>query len=618
MWRGGTRPLNLNPATGDWPGLPFYLTLGSQMAYRAYDFVRAPSSAASFEQRMEARPAGIFLAARIASVAVALVSLWWIYGLGIAVGGRSAGLLAAAYVAVMPVHVSISQRVFDPNLLSFAFITAAALSMLRAVRSLSIRDSVIAGVLVGLGGASKYLPFVMLAPLVLAHVQRSREARGLQIRWRPLGLAIGAAVIAFALTSPFTILDAQKLADMREQSLRLRSEWAGLSSPLGTLGSYLVQTMPEMMTWPGYLLALAGAGLLLRRGREGVVLLTGPILFFIGLGTLGQAQPRFVVPIVGILAVASAFAVIAIGERVRGAAGQRIKKWLVPAATAAIVVWGLTDAASTRARLALPDSRHVAHAWVVQSIPLRVPLALDTYGPVVLHSDAGRCATEWPFHTWQADYVKGAFHPEWLDGIRYYVTSSEVARRYEGSDPRYAAERDFYRWIRSNGRRVWSSDPHATFGPQIDVWALPQNVSSAAQRDSLWAKEPRHQTSGRDIPRWTADLAQDFLVARDLAHAEEWARRGLSVGGGSHGEALYQTLAAALIDQGKAQEAEVASREAIASFPGSPVPHVFRAMALEAMGRRAEALAEYRVALPLTSMEDARRFVGTAIARLGG
>ena len=53
MWRGGTRPLNLNPGTGDWPGLPFYLVLGSQMTYRAYDLVRGGGSAESFRARAE-------------------------------------------------------------------------------------------------------------------------------------------------------------------------------------------------------------------------------------------------------------------------------------------------------------------------------------------------------------------------------------------------------------------------------------------------------------------------------------------------------------------------------------------------------------------------------------
>src|SRR5258706_60538 len=34
LWRGGTKPLDLNPHTGGWPALSFYVTLGIQWLYR--------------------------------------------------------------------------------------------------------------------------------------------------------------------------------------------------------------------------------------------------------------------------------------------------------------------------------------------------------------------------------------------------------------------------------------------------------------------------------------------------------------------------------------------------------------------------------------------------------
>jgi len=66
MWRGGAAPLDLNPRTGDWPGLPFYVALASQMAYRAYDsLAHGTASAEEFARHMERDPAGMFLLARI-------------------------------------------------------------------------------------------------------------------------------------------------------------------------------------------------------------------------------------------------------------------------------------------------------------------------------------------------------------------------------------------------------------------------------------------------------------------------------------------------------------------------------------------------------------------------
>lgn len=131
-------------------------------------------------------------------------------------------------------------------------------------------------------------------------------------------------------------------------------------------------------------------------------------------------------------------------------------------------------------------------------------------------------------------------------------------------------------------------------------------------------------TSGREIPRWAGDLAEAFLMAGDLPHAEEWARRGLTVpggprapGGDAHqGERLFETLSTTLMQERKFQDVEQVARRWMASFPGEPLAHVFRAMAVESLSRPGEALEEYRRALPMTEKEDARRFLETAIARL--
>jgi hypothetical protein len=615
MWGGGTLRLNLDPGTGDWPGLPFYLTLGSQMSYRIYDLARGGGSAESFRARAEERPAGIFLAARLESVLLGVLSIYLVFLLGLALAGRIPGLLAAAFVAVMPAHVFISQRIFDTNLLSLLFVTAASAAMIRLMRTGALRDSIVAGALVGLAAASKYMPAVLVVPLALAHVTKRPAKPGSMVRWRELGASLGALALAFAVTSPFTFLDPKKLVDMREQSERLRAEWAGLSSPLGTAGTYLLRTLPEMLTWPGYLLALFGCVLLWRRGRDGRIVLLGAVLLAVSVGTLGLAQPRFIVPIAGVLAVAAAMAVTWVDGRVRA----RTQVNFVPAvAAAAVVAWGLVQAVSIRSQLSRPDSRHVAHAWVVRSIGTRVPMAYDNYGPVLAQGPTERCATLWPFHTWQTDYVASAFHPEWLDGLRYYVISSEVTRRYEGADPRYETQRRFYGWIRSNARKSWSSDPKTTFGPGIDVYELPPGISSPQVRDSVWAREPRLHTSGGDISRWIAELAQNFFVAGDLEHAEEWARRGLATGSGSHGQELFETLAGTLLQQGRVREAEVVAAEGIARYPSSSLQHALRGMALEALGRPGEALPEYRAALALTKKEDARQFLEGEIARLEG
>lgn len=627
MWYGGTHALQLNPGTGDWPGLPFYLTLGSQVAYRGYDALLHPgSSANSFAKRVEEHPGGMFLAARLVSVALGVLSVFLLYRLGLLLGGIGVARFAAGFLAVMPFHVFSSQRISDPNLLSLVFMTAASIGMIRLVESGALKASILTGVWIGLAGASKYLPLVLVVPFFFAHAGITTGERGPRpwLRWKALAAGLAAALLSFALTSPFTFLDwKSKLKDMKAQESRHMAEWAGISTHARALPTYLVQTIPDLLTWVGYVLAIAGCVLLWRKGKSGRVQVLIPLLFIAGVGTLGLAQPRFVFPALGILVVACALSVETLANAIAahlspaGRDAGRTARTISLLALAGFAVWGVAAAAATQRALSKPDSRYVAHDWVVRSIDPEEMMALDPYGPVLKTGAEGRLALPWPFYTTRTEYVRAAFRPEWLDGIHFYVMSSEVTRRFEGTDERYRSERDFYGWIRRRGVKVWGTDTAATFGPRIDVYRLPPNISPLATRDSLWAEEMAAARPGGRIARWISDMAQDFLLAGDHARAEEWGRRGYALRSPASHQSVTETYAMALLQSGKAAESEAISREGARLYPRAALLHLFRAMALEALNRPADALEEYRLALPLSHGERARAYVKAAIERLG-
>jgi hypothetical protein len=379
------------------------------------------------------------------------------------------------------------------------------------------------------------------------------------------------------------------------------------------------------MTWGGYLLALWGCVLLWRRGAEGRMAVLMPAFFLAALGTLGQAQPRFVLPMAGVLAVACAASCVWIGERVMRQVGSpdtsASKRATMATATVACVAgallaWQLGRGVAMQLERAKPDSRHVAYDWVHRSIGSKETLALDAYGPVFMRGPTGRRAVMWPFAIAQTGAIVGTFHPEWLDGVRYYITSSEVTRRFEGDDPQYERERQFYAWIRAHGERVWWTDSAKTFGPRIEVYRLPMAVSTAARRDSLWRIVRYTPQNLARISRWTAEMAQDFLLSADAARAEEWARRGLEIRRTEWTRTLFETLMLAQVQTGRLDEAEATAAIALKQYPTSGMIHFVRAMALEGMGRTRDALVEYRIARQLSNKADARQFMDEAISRL--
>ncbi|HEX7078859.1 MAG TPA: glycosyltransferase family 39 protein [Candidatus Eisenbacteria bacterium] len=632
MWRGGTRPLQLNPGTGDWPGLPFYLTLGLQFAARGYDAIAHPGATSEeYARRTEARPGESFLFARVLCVPLGVLTIFLVYLLGFAVGGRGVGLTAAGLLAMTPFHVLSSQRISDPNVLSLLFVTGAALALLRVGGARGLAPSVAAGGWIGLAGASKYVPLSLAATLVFAHLAPGAGRSGgvLPDRWKRLGAGLVAVVVAFALFSPFTFLDwGSKARDMQLQRGRLLSSWVGQSESNFALLTYLTRTLPSIWTWPGYLLSVLGLVLLWRSGSRGRILASIPVVFLLAIGVLGVAEERFALPLLGVLAVAAAYAAFRLGDRIAaaspsggrkkgspGIAAPRPAAALTGLLLALFAAWSVAQLTAVRRAMAAPDSRHAARAWIAATIDPREPMAMDLYGPVLARGPGGRRALTWPFLASASERARLAYHPAWLDGIRYYAVSSEVTRRFERAGRSSATESAFYAWIRAHGRRIWSTDPRAASGPQIDVYELPRAISSRAARDSLWAEERGRNPSVR-LTRWAAELAQDFALTGEWDRAEEWARRGLELPATESRQLLFETLTFARMERGDAEAAEATAREGLASHPRSALLHLYRAMALESLARPEEALTEYRAALPLHPDPEGQRYVRAAIARL--
>lgn len=611
MWRGGTKPLDLNPRTGEWPGLPFYLTLELQLLYRAYDLVaHGSSSAGEFAERMSHDPAPMFLLARLANALIGVLTVWLVYLIGKRLRGPALGVIAALLLALNPFHILSSQRVSDPNLLALLFVLLATHALVASGRP----RLWLAGAMIGLAAACKYVPMVLLAIVVLAGFEREEseseeEPRRLRFDGKGAVAAVLAAGIAFFVASPFTLLDwGTESRSVVLQQGRLLSEWVGLSESSVSLPTYLTRTFPAMLGWPAYLLSIVGSVLLFPRRRGWVVALVPPLLL-LPTGFLALAQERFMLPAMGSLLIGGAYALVRFPTRWKAATG---------AALALCVAWPAPAYLRTRDALHRPDTRVLAHRWIEATIPRTEPLAVDVYGPEFDAEREGRLSLVWPFLATQTRFVRGAYHPEWLDGIRYYASSGEVERRFRAAAERYPEEAAFHDWLRAHGTVVWTSDSTSGSGPRIEIRALPDSVSTRAQRDALWNEVVGSRMYSPRIARWCAALASVFLKRDQYARAEEWASRGLMIQDDLSRRDLLETLSFAQVRLGRAGAAEATARAGLKEFPGSQLLHVVRAMALEGLSRKADAIVEYGEALRRSDNEAAAQVMRAQIQRLEG
>jgi len=626
LWRGGTHPFDPNPHTGGWPALSFYLTLAIEYLYKVtYSFSSGGATAVEFQQHVAGEGAApMFLLARIVGALIGTITVFLTYRIASRIGGRTAGLLAGLMLAANTLHVLTSQHVSDPNLLALLFVLLATPPLLRVVEGGTWRDSVLAGAMIGLAGACKYVPLILALPLGLAQLgRRAHAATATWLERHSLSAGLLAVFAALFATSPFLFIDWKRtLIDITGQRKALFSDWVGQTVFPISLPTYLAVSFPHAMGWPAYLLGLLGLVLLWRQGKVLRTLVWIPIMIVVANGMLKSPQERYILVAIPFLHIAAAYALLRgaawAGARIPALRAGGLPGRVAPALlAAAAVAWPLPELVATRHALRMPDSRHVVRRWINDHVDRNQPIGVELYGPVFPLGE--RAFVIWPFFATQSQLARPAYHPEFLDGLEYHVASGEISRRFESEPEKYPVENAYYRWLREHATVVWESDSTMS-GPRIVVRRLPPNISTRAIRDSVFAAampEPNHVNR---VELWCLDFSKLFQWVKDYPRMEEWSRRGLGVGVSEMDAPLRGQLAISLWRQGKSDSAEVEMRAAIDSMPKKSAAafRIYHASILEDLGRVPEAITELR-----TGYEDSGRDprihvnIAQALARLG-
>ena len=104
-----------------------------------------------------------------------------------------------------------------------------------------------------------------------------------------------------------------------------------------------------------------------------------------------------------------------------------------------------------------------------------------------------------------------------------------AARRFLGDSANYPVEAAYYRRLRDTGQVLWRSDPERFAGPVIEVRALPEDLSTGAERDSIFDHYAPDSVGTYRLALWCMDFSTLFGRTGDFVRAEEWSRRGLPI-----------------------------------------------------------------------------------------
>jgi len=523
---------DLNPHYFNYPALSMYLLFLLYGGYFAVGrLIGLFASPADFQLLFFSDPTTFYLIGRIANALVGTATVAILYKLGRETyRDRKIGLLAGAFLATLPYFVFLSHFIVTDILQTF-FILAAYIFIIRILRTGKLKNYIWAGVLAGLGTATKYSPGVLILSITLAHVlyltSKKEKITFLRLVF-PVAVAGFFLFLLFFIGSPYNFLDFKNFY----ASLEFRSH-------LGAVGTFGTRTgtawlvYPRLMFCHGFTILnqldplgfVFFGGLIwaaFRRRREDLLLFLYPLIIYLLVGNWSFGSYRYSLPFIPFFALLGARASVEAGQALKRKIGrENLRRAMVGGLNGFIALALLLSLANTvllNRLLSGPDTRTRAREWVEANIPpgTRIAIEWDTEATVQLwetpddirekirayetgetetiHHTSEQMATVHrkrleavPETNYRISRIGGmdgtrvitdGYSLEELreTGVEYFITSGEVTMVFTGDRAReiYPVQFEFYRLVEEELPlvAVFIPTPFTSRGPKVRIYRL--------------------------------------------------------------------------------------------------------------------------------------------------
>jgi hypothetical protein len=390
-----------------------------------------------------------------------------VYLLGTCAFGRRAGILAAAFLAVSPLHTFHSHYPYrDVPMVLALTLTLAACITLAARPSAPVYVGAAVGA--GLTIALKPAGLVVTAPLAVALVMSWHRRRAVWI-----AVAAAAALLLFVLAATSLFQTGDSLSPLAGAWDRLGFALFFIRWPRPAVGNDVVRALVILREWLGWpMLVTIGAGMAVavwRRRRADLVLVAFVVPAFLAAAAIPWMDDRFFVYLVPPAVVLVARLIVGVDNRMGRHRLARIALVLV---ALALLIADLGRSVWHDVLLSLPDTRALAGRWFEAHLPRTTRVAMEGYFPLGVN--------EWPQATF---FDPRRPLPEALAATDVLVTSSlEHARFF---DPWLSVPADvpaFFRALPATAplMRTFMLAPVGFAHPDIAVYATrPRRVVGA-------------------------------------------------------------------------------------------------------------------------------------------
>ncbi|MSQ14415.1 MAG: phospholipid carrier-dependent glycosyltransferase [Dehalococcoidia bacterium] len=424
-------------------------------------------------------------------------TVFLVFLLGSMLYSRRTGLLAAAFAAFSVLQIQSAHFVTSDPILTF-FIVAAVLSGVYVAQAGTKRASVLMGLAVGLGLATKisiapifitviaaHLLYLLRAPTGEVSPSRSIEDRAVRA-FDGLILTVGVAAVIFLLAQPYALIDRDKfVADTKEQSeMVTRTRDYPYTRQYEDTTPYIYQIF-QTTNWglgaPLGVLSWLGLGFItlraaVKRRTSDMLILSWALPYFILAGAFQVKFMRYMLPLTPFMAIMGAEMLWAWSRTLRTDSPRTLHK-LAPAITASIVL--ILSALYSIAFLSIYSRSHTAvqlSQWINQNVPPGATIAKEHWEEGL--PDMGRYRTV-DLKMYDPDT------PEKLQDIVSTISKSDYivlfSNRLYGSIPRlperYPMSTEYYRQLFS-GELGYSLETYSSSYPSLLGIALKDDTFS--------------------------------------------------------------------------------------------------------------------------------------------
>jgi 4-amino-4-deoxy-L-arabinose transferase-like glycosyltransferase len=362
-----------NPHIFDYPTLVIYL----QALVTAVCFLFGASHA-RWSSLQTIDITAVYETGRFVAALIGTATVWLTYRLGKDLDSRTLGLVAAAELAVFPMHVRESHYILT-DVPTTALVAFTLLLALRAGRRRTVLAYWWAGAAAGLSAAAKYNGIAVAPVVALVWLIHERSARD---RGQKAWAGIAAAGLAFLLAVPYSILDLPGFLN------GFGAQLARFSRPSGDVPPWRTYLIHLSLAWR-YWVPTAALGTAIVVYRRRLTQWAVPILFvglyYYVLATHSVVFGRYALPLLPGVCLLAAVPVVELGrvgkQRLQHPATGPVLTGL--GALVMVAIFGTTTV-DWLVQFREADTRTMTARWMKAAIPVGSRIALAGRGPSYL------------------------------------------------------------------------------------------------------------------------------------------------------------------------------------------------------------------------------------------